>query len=111
MADLRPRLAGNRIRQPCRVRTGGEGSNDLDAIAVAQLRAQGHRFEIDAAGDAAIADVSMHRVGEIDGRRPTRQRQDLATRREHVNLARKQVDLDVFQKLGGIARGRLQFKQ
>ena len=56
------------------------GGDDLDLIAVAQLGAQRHQFAIDAAGDAAIADIGMHRVGEIDRRRAAGHREDLAAR-------------------------------
>jgi len=72
MTNLRARLAGDDIGQPGRVGARRQRGDDLDAIAVLQFGAQGHRLEVDAAGNAAVADVGMHRIGEIDRRRPAR---------------------------------------
>ena len=41
-------------------------------------RAQRHQAPVDLGGDAAVADVGVHRVGEVDHGRAARQAQDLA---------------------------------
>jgi hypothetical protein len=41
----------------------------------------------------------MDGVGEVDDRRALGQHHDAALGREHVDLVREQVDLDVLQKL------------
>jgi hypothetical protein len=111
VADLRARLAGARVGQPGRVGVGVGGGDDLDLVAIAQLAAQRHQVAVDAAGHAAVADVGMHRVGEVDRGRALGHREDLALGREHVDLAGEEVDLDVLEELGGLARGRLQLEQ
>ena len=46
-----------------------------------------------------IAHVRMHRIGKIDRGRAIRQLNDSAFRREHVNLGREQIHLNVLDKL------------
>ena len=58
-----------------------------------------------------MTDVRVHCVGEIDCRRATRERHDLALRREDVDLIREQVALDMFEKFLGVARLRLNLEQ
>ncbi len=58
---------------------------------------------VNARGDATVADIGMHSVGKVDRRRTARQSHDPALGREHVNLVREKIDLNVFEKLGGIA--------
>src|SRR5688572_29439134 len=53
----------------------------------------------------------MHRVGEVDGGRPARQRQDLALGREHVDLVGEEIYLEVLEELGRVARLRLDLEQ
>ena len=60
---------------------------------------------------AAVADIGMHRVGEIHRRGAARQRHDPALGREDIDLVGEQIDLDVFQKLGSIAAFVLDFQQ
>ena len=67
VADLRARLAGARVGQPGRIGVGVGRGDDLDLVAIAQLAATGGiRSPLISAGNAAIADVGMHRVGEVD---------------------------------------------
>jgi hypothetical protein len=53
----------------------------------------------------------VHRVSEVDRSRPARQRQDLALRREHVDLVGKQVHFDVLEELLRVARLVLDLEQ
>ena len=54
-----------------------------------------------------VADVGVHRVGEIDRRRAARQRHDLSLRREHVDLVGEEVALDVLEEFLGVTGFRL----
>ena len=90
-----------------RVRRG----DDLDAIAVLELGPQRHELVVHLGRDAAVADVGVHRVGEIDRGRAARQRHDLALRREDVDLVREQVDLHVLEELGRVAARVLDLEQ
>ena len=77
--------------------------DDLDGLAVAQRCAQRHEAAIDLGRHAAIADVGVHGIREIDAGRIARQTADLALRREHVHLVREQVDPDALEEFLGVA--------
>ncbi len=85
--------------------------DDLHAVAAFQFRAQWHQFMIDLGGYAAVADVRVHRVGKIHAGSAVRQRHDLALGGEHVDLVRKQVHLEVLEKLDRVAAFRLHLQQ
>ena len=46
-----------------------------------------------------VADLGVHGVGEVDRRRPDRQRDDPALRREHEDLVLLEVGLQVLHEL------------
>ena len=73
--------------------------DDLDCLTVLQLRAQRRQTPIDLGGDAAVADIRVHRVGEVDHRGAARQSQDLALRREDVDLVREKIDPHALEEL------------
>ena len=109
MADLAARPAGLDVGQPDRIRAGLGRGNNLDQIAIAQFGAQRRQILVDAGRRTVMADVGVHGVGEIDHRRPARQGHDLAFGREDIDLVGEEVDLDVFEELGGIVA--LHFEQ
>ena len=80
-ADRGPRLAGDRERFPGRrrrrLRLRGQ---HLDLVAVLQLGRQRRELAVDLAADRAVADVGMHRIGEVDHIGLARQRDQLALR-------------------------------
>ena len=80
-------------------------------VAVLQLGAQRQQFVVDARGRAVVADVGVDAVGEVDGRGAARQRHDLALRREHVDLVREEVALDVLEEFLRVAGFRLDLEQ
>ena len=90
---------------PARVRVGTLGRDDLDRLPVFDLGPQRHEAAIDLRGDAPVADVGVHRVGEIDAGCTPRQAQDLALWRKDVDGVGEEVDLDVFHELFRV-RGR-----
>ena len=66
---------------------------------------------IDMCSHASVSDIRVHRIGEIDYGRPARQRENLALRREDVNLVGEKVDFHVFEELGRVTGRTLQFEQ
>ena len=98
-------------RQPRRIGSRRRRGQDLDVVAVLQLGAQRQELVVDPRRHAVVADVGVHRVGEIDGRGAARQRHDLALRREHVDLVGKEVALDVLEELLRVARLGLDLEQ
>ncbi|EXI74009.1 MAG: hypothetical protein AW07_02147 [Candidatus Accumulibacter sp. SK-11] len=111
MANLAACTAGLDGVQPCQARVCIGSGDDLDPVAIGQLGHQRHRLEIDVGGDAVVADIRVHGVRQVDRRRTARQGDDLALRREDVNLVRKQVDLDMFEKVAGLVGRTLQIEQ
>ena len=99
LANRRPRLGRNDKSHPVGIRLGAAAGNDLDRLAVLQLRSQWHEMSIDLCGHAAISDGGMYRISEVDRGRALGQRHDVAGRRKHINLVGKQVYLDAFEKL------------
>ena len=75
------------------------------------INGQMRELMVDPRSHTTVANVGVHRVGEVDDSRAARQGQDLAFGREYVHFVGKQIDLDVFQELGGITGCTLQFKQ
>ena len=106
LAARAPRLD---VIEPHRVRAGLRRGDDFDHVAIAQLGAQRYQILVDACRRAMVADIGMHVVGKIDDGRAARHSHDLALGREHIDLVREEVDLDVLEELGGIAA--LHFKQ
>src|SRR5450631_892109 len=98
LTDRGTRLGRHQERRPRWVRGRPLGGDDLHRLAVAQRGAQRNQAPVDLGGDAAVADIGMDRIGEIDRGGSGRQTQDLALRREYVHLVREQIDLDVFEK-------------
>ena len=98
------RLGGHHEIHPRRIRHRALGGDDLHGLAVAQRSAQRRQAPIYLGGDAAVADVGVHGVGEVHHGGAARQAQDLALGREHVDLVGEQVDLDALEEvLGGAA--------
>ncbi len=85
--------------------------DDLDPVAVAQHGAKRNEFVVDARGDAAIADVGVHGIGEVDAGGALRHRQDLALGREDVHGIGEEVDLQMLEELDGRAALRLHLQQ
>ena len=54
---------------------------------------------VDLAADRRVADIGMHRIGEVDRRRAARQRDEPALRREAEDLVVEQFELGVLEEL------------
>ena len=88
-ADFLPRsrarqepIAG---QQPVAARFADLADHHLDPLAGPQLVVKGHDAAIDLGAAAAMSDVGMHAIGEIQRRGAGRQVDHLALRRQHVD--------------------------
>ncbi|KFB70670.1 MAG: hypothetical protein AW09_004217 [Candidatus Accumulibacter phosphatis] len=87
------------------------GGDDLDPIAVGQFGHQRQHFEIDLRGNTVVPDIRVHRIRQVNRRGAAWQGDDLAFGRKHVDLVRKEIDLDVLEKLRSISGRALQVEQ
>ena len=63
---------------------------------------QRRELAVDLGADRHIADLGVHRIGEIDRRRAARQRDQLALRGEAEHLVMEQLELGVLEKFLGV---------
>src|SRR3546814_14422431 len=92
------RLGGLHEIQPRRVRARVPGGDDLDCLAIAQMRVERFELTIEPRGDAAIAEFRMHGVSAVDWRSAALQLADLAPPRDNINRIRQQADLGVVDE-------------
>src|SRR5574343_1092458 len=71
--------------EPVARRPADLGGDDLDFLPGFQRGVERHQLAADLGPAAAVAEVGMHPVGEIDRRRPGRQIDHLAVRRDYVD--------------------------
>ena len=100
-ADAGARLAGDDKALPGRRRRLRLRGDDLDLVAVLQLGAQRHQPAVDLGADAGVADLRVHRVGEIDRRGAARQRDQVALRGEGEDLVLEHLELGVLEEFLG----------
>ena len=81
-ADAGAGLAGRDEAQPARLRVLRFRGEDFDLVAVLEHGPQRHDPAIDLGADGAVAEVGVHRVGEIDRGRALGQLDQLALRGE-----------------------------
>src|SRR4051812_41483284 len=100
LPDLRPRLGALHEAalgiQPIARRSAGFRGDDLDALAALERRVERHDLAVDAGAAAAMPQVAVQRVREIDRRRARRQVEHLALWRQYIDRV---VELGLF--LGG----------
>ena len=87
------------------------GRENLDDFAVFELAFQRDEAAVDSRADAAVADLGVHRVGEVDRRRPGGQRDHVALRGEHEDLLHRKVVTQRLQELAGVGRLTLPVEQ
>ena len=97
--------------EPVAVRLVTALGDDLDDVAVLQVSTKRHHLAVDPRADALVPDVGVNRVGEVDRRRPSRERLHLALRRESVDLFGVELDLEVLDELLRVAHVLLEFEQ
>ncbi len=100
-ADLRPCTIGLRDVHPVAARALVQlvGRQHLDRVTALQRVGERHDATVDLRTDAAVADVGVHRVGEVERRRTRRERLDLALGREDVDLVVVEVELQALHEL------------
>ena len=105
-ADCRPGLAGDRQPLPGGGRRLGLRADDLDLVAILQIGHQRRMAAIDAAADAAVADVGVDGIGEVDGVGTLRQGDELALGGEAEDLVGEQLELGMLEEFLGIVAFR-----
>ena len=75
---------------------------DLDDVAGPQLVVQRHDLAVDLGADAAVADVGVDRVGEVERGRAGGEVLHLALRGEDEDLVLEEVDLQRLEELGRV---------
>ena len=78
------------------------GRDDLDDVAVLEPVVERDEPVVDLGADAAMADVGVDPVGEVERRRAGRQVLDVAARGEHEDLVLEDVELDPLDELGRV---------
>jgi hypothetical protein len=106
-ADLRTGPGRDGELQPVAGRAGvlGLGGQHLDRVAVGELVVERDEAAVDPGADAAVADLGVDRVREVDRGRPGRQPDDLPLRGEDEHLVLVEVDLErleVVARLGDL---------
>ena len=103
LADLVPcaRRAGER-HPVARRAAAALRRQDLDEVAAVQRVVERNDPPVDLRADRAVPDVRVHRVREVDRRRPRGQRLDLALRREHVHLVVEEVGAEALDELARV---------
>src|SRR5204863_6129729 len=103
LLDLVARARRLDQRQPVARRAAlALAGEDLDDVAALELVVERDDLAVDARADAAMADLRVDLVGEVERRGPGRERLDLALRREDEDLLVEQVDLEVLHELFGV---------
>ncbi len=82
--------AGDELQPIARRSLRGLRREDLDYVPGLQLVGERHDPAVDLRSDAAMADVGVDGIGEVDGRGACRQALDLALRGEDVDLVSDQ---------------------
>ena len=98
-ADSRAGLARHHHLFPCGRRHLHAGADDLHLIAVVQAGDERHDPAVDLGANRGVADIGVHRIGEIDGGGATRQGDQLAFGREAEHLVLEKFELGVLEEL------------
>ncbi|CRI65006.1 hypothetical protein THIOKS12210051 [Thiocapsa sp. KS1] len=85
-------------------------SQDLDGLAAVQLVVQRHDPPVDACAAAAIADLRVDGVGEVECRGPLGQLDDLGLRGQHIDVDRLELGLEAFEEAAGLVAFVLELK-
>ena len=84
------------------------GSDDLHHVARFQPGVERDDLAVDLGPRTAVAHFRVNGIGEVDGRRAGRERNDLALRREHEQFRAVQLALDGVHEFLGILEAALQ---
>src|SRR6266581_3255332 len=98
----RPRCLDDRQPVPRRTGVGCLGGEDLDRLAVLERVLQRHQPLVDARAHAAVADLGVHGVGEVDRGRARRELEDVPLGGEDEHLVDVEVGLEVVDEVLGV---------
>ena len=87
------------------------GGEDLDDLAVLERVLQRHHPTVDLGADAVVTDLRVDAIREVHGRRVGREVDDIAARRENVDLVLEEIDLDGVQERLSVPHLALPFEQ
>lgn len=99
----RPRPPGDGKVFPALRRLTHPALHDLHDVAIAQSGAQRTFTPIDLRRHRGVAQLGMHRIGEIKGRCARRKRNQVALRREAIDLVGEHLELGVLEEFVRIA--------
>src|SRR5262245_3379468 len=111
LVDPRARPRGLDDLQPVPARVLVRRRHDLDDVALPQRVAERDELGVHLRADAVLADLGVHRVGEVERRRALREGLDVALGREHVDLVREEVDPDGVHEFPRVLRVLLRLDQ
>ena len=98
LANFGARFRADDKVQPRGVRACARRGDDFHRLAAGERLRQRIRLAVDARADAGMADIGMHRVGEIHRRRASGQFDNAPFRGENVNLIREQIGFHALNK-------------
>ena len=98
MANLVSRPRRHHHVQPLAARRLIRAGEDAHDVAIFQRRAQWNQFAVHARADAAMSDVGMNAIREVERRRAARKCEHVALRRERVHLVGIEIDLQRVEK-------------
>src|SRR5215207_8524305 len=102
VADAVARARGlDEVEPVARGLRAGRGEN-LDHVAVLDGRPERHHPAVDARARAGVADLGVDHEGEVDGGGAARELDDLALRREGVDVLRVEVELEGFEEVARV---------
>jgi hypothetical protein len=97
--------------QPIAAGRGVLLGQDLDRLAAAQLVVQRHDPPVDARAAAAVADLRVDGVGEVERRGPLGQLDHLGLRGEHIDVDRLELGLEALEEAAGLVASFLSSSQ
>ena len=93
MPDFVTRARRHDHVQPLAARRLRGAGEHFDDVAVLQRCSQRNEFPVHARADTAMTDVGVNPIREIERRRAARKREDVAFRREGVDLVGIEINL------------------
>ena len=111
LTDLGARLRADDKVQPGGIRTCARRGNNFDSLTAGERLRQWIGLAVDARADAGMADIGMHRIGEVHRRGASGQFDNAPFRGENVNLIGEQIGFNALNKFKRAAGALLQLQQ
>ena len=75
------------------------GGKHLDDVTVLQYRVQRNQSPVHTGSNSPVANLGVHRIREVDGRRACRKGDDIALRRKHKDLSATDLETQRLEEL------------